>query len=274
MNTITHTAFTGSLPVSGADLYYEVRGSGPALLLVGCPMDAAAFAPLADLLAVDHTVITTDPRGINRSAVEDPEQDVTPDMLADDLSRLLSHLNVGPVAVFGSSGGAVGALALAQHHPHQVDVVVAHEPPLNELLEDRDQLRAGTADIVATYLGGDIDGAWGKFFTQANIDLDPDQMSHAPNEPDGHAAADERFFFAHTLRPTTSWAADTRALRDGRVRIVVGVGADSTGQQCDRTSTALADALELRPTVFPGGHVGFLTNPDPFAARLRSTLHN
>jgi pimeloyl-ACP methyl ester carboxylesterase len=61
------------------------------VVLVAAPMDATSFAPLADLLASDHTVLTTDPRGINRSPVDDPNLDSTPPMRADDLSRLLAH---------------------------------------------------------------------------------------------------------------------------------------------------------------------------------------
>ena len=41
------------LDVPGASVYYEVRGSGPLLLVVGQPMTSAGFAPLADLLAED-----------------------------------------------------------------------------------------------------------------------------------------------------------------------------------------------------------------------------
>ena len=51
--TTAHT-----LDVPGAQLHYEVRGSGPVVLLAGSPMGAAPFAPLADALAVDHTVVT------------------------------------------------------------------------------------------------------------------------------------------------------------------------------------------------------------------------
>jgi pimeloyl-ACP methyl ester carboxylesterase len=69
-----------TLEVPGARLYYEVRGNGPLLVLVGAPMDARSFGPLAGLLAGDYTVLTTDPRGINRSPVDDPEQDSTPQM--------------------------------------------------------------------------------------------------------------------------------------------------------------------------------------------------
>jgi pimeloyl-ACP methyl ester carboxylesterase len=45
------------------------------------------------LLAGDYTVLTTDPRGINRSPVDDPGQDSTPEMRADDLSRLVAHVD-------------------------------------------------------------------------------------------------------------------------------------------------------------------------------------
>ena len=262
-----------TLDVSGATLYFEVRGSGPAMFLVGCPMDATAFAPLAERLAIDHTVVTADPRGINRSTVDDRDNDVTPEMLAEDLNALASHLGISPVTVFGSSGGAVAALAFAQAYPDQVHTVVAHEPPLDELLEIREQLRIETEDIVATYLSGDKLGAWAKFFTQANIVLTDNEMaSESPNEPDPQAMADEQFFFAHTLRPTTYWKPDLAGLRNTATRIVVGVGAQSAGQSCDHTSKALAQALGLTRTTFTGDHVGFVANPELFAEQLRFAL--
>jgi hypothetical protein len=54
---------------------------------------------------------------------------------------------------------------------------------------------------------------------------------------------------------------------------VVGIGEESGGQLCERTSTALAAALGIEPTMFPGGHIGFAENPDGFATRLRAVLH-
>ena len=261
-----------TLRTSGAQVHYEVRGHGPAVLLIGCPMDATAFAPLADRLANDHTVITTDPRGINRSTVDNPDQDVTPDMLADDLSQLLTHLNTGPVAVFGSSGGAVTALALAQAHPEHVHTVIAHEPPLEELLEDRETLRVATEDTVATYLGGDVAGAWGKFLSQANITLTEEDMAQWSGEPDPQTAADELFFFAHTLRPSTWWHPNITTLRRGEPRIVIGIGDASAGPICERTSNALAAQLGVTPLSFVGGHIGFVEQPDEFATQLRAAL--
>ena len=40
-----------TLDVPGARLYYEVQGSGPALMLVGHPMGTSGFATIAPLLA-------------------------------------------------------------------------------------------------------------------------------------------------------------------------------------------------------------------------------
>src|SRR6266550_8753792 len=78
METSSLAPTAQTLEVPGAHLYYEVRGRGPLVVLVGAPMDARPFGPLADLLASDYTVLTTDPRGINRSPVNDPSQDSTP----------------------------------------------------------------------------------------------------------------------------------------------------------------------------------------------------
>ena len=57
--TLPSTATARSVTVPGARLHYEVRGSGgPLLLVIGSPMASADFAPLADALATDHTVVT------------------------------------------------------------------------------------------------------------------------------------------------------------------------------------------------------------------------
>jgi pimeloyl-ACP methyl ester carboxylesterase len=266
-------ATASSLEVPGAHLYYEVRGEGPLLVLVGAPMDAASFAPLADLLASDHTVLTTDPRGINRSRVNDPGQDSTPQMRADDLSRLVTHLEAGPAAVLGSSGGAVSALALIQVHPEQVSTVIAHEPPLIELLPDRAELHAGNEDVIARWIAGDHIGSWKAFLDNANIRMPPGAFEAMfAAQPDPQAVADTNFQNRHMLRGTTHWQPDITALRSAATRIVVGIGENSAGQVCDRTSRALAMALDSEPAMFPGGHAGFAQDPGGFATRLRSVL--
>jgi pimeloyl-ACP methyl ester carboxylesterase len=262
-----------TLRVPGASLHYEIRGAGPLVALVGAPMDADAFAPLADELAADHTVLTTDPRGIHRSRVDDPDEDTPPETRADDLARLLVHVDAGLATVVGSSGGAVTALALAQVRPDLVTTVIAHEPPLDTLLPDRDRLHAATRELVADHRAGDVVGAWKKFFVVGDIEI-PDgaveQMFGGERDP--QRVADERFWFAHDLLGTTLYEPDVDALRASSVRVVVGVGEDSTGQLCDRTSSALAALLGVAVVRFPGGHTGFVDSPVEFAGRVRRVL--
>jgi pimeloyl-ACP methyl ester carboxylesterase len=272
-HTAEMTVTTGELTVPGARLYYEVRGRGPAVLLLGSPMDADSFAPLADLLADDHTVVTMDPRAIHRSSVDDRDRDSTPPMRADDVARLLTHLDLGPASAFGSSGGAVTLLALAQARPDLVHTVVAHEPPLEELLEDREERRAAADAIVGAYLTEGRVAAWRLFLADAHIDLPEPVFAEIFGQAlEGHAAADEDFFFRHEMRPTIEFVPDLDALRTGGTRIVVGIGEQSSGQVCDRTSRALARALDLEPVIFPGDHTGFAEDPEGFAPRLREVL--
>lgn len=267
------TAIAGTLKVPGARLYYEVRGSGPVIALVGAPMDASSFEALAEILAVDHTVLTTDPRGVNRSPLDDPDDDSTPELRADDLSRLLTHIGADRAVAFGSSGGAVTVLALAQGHPDKVHTVIAHEPPLELLLDDPEQRRAGVDQMIATYLSDGPAAAWATFMAQANIDMPeeggPSGPIPEPADRDPQEVADERHFFLHELRGTALWEPDIPALKASGTRIVVGIGEDSKGEICDDTSRALAAGLGIEPTMFPGGHIGFAEDPAGAAAALR-----
>jgi len=262
-----------TLDVDDARLYYEVRGTGPLVVLVGAPMDANSFAPLAELLATEYTVLTTDPRGINRSPLDNPDQNSTPEQRAADLADLIAQAGGGPAIAFGSSGGAVSVLALAQHYPELVSTVIAHEPPLLNLLPDRTEQLVLSEDMRATYLSGDVIGGWKKFFAQANLFLPEGVLEEMfGGDRDPQSAADEHFWFAHELGESVSWQPDITTLRDGAVHIVVGIGEDSTGQLCERTSTALATGLGVTPTRFPGDHTGFAEDSSAFAPVLRAVL--
>ena len=172
-----------ALDVPGARLYYERRGTGPLLLMIGSPMDSTGFAGLASALASHYTVVTYDPRCIGNSSREDTSQDVTPGQQADDVHRLLSALGDGPASVFGSSGGATVGLALVTAHPGQVRTLVAHEPPVVELLPDSAQVRAQFEDIYATYQADGADKAMQKFFAHALTGARGRRQTHRGGNP-------------------------------------------------------------------------------------------
>jgi pimeloyl-ACP methyl ester carboxylesterase len=80
--------------------------------------------------------------------------------------------------------------------------------------------------------------------------------------------------FAGRLIPIIgNYPPDIAALRRSPTRIVVGVGDASTPEQMTfQTSYALAEELDGEPAQFPGGHGGFDSHPDGFAAALREVL--
>jgi pimeloyl-ACP methyl ester carboxylesterase len=135
--------------VNGAELYYEIRGAGPPLLLImGATGDGGHFDALADLLADEFLVVSYDRRGNGRSAVPDDWQTTSPEEQADDAAGLLCALGTGPAAVFGTSSGGNFALCLMVRHPGLVRGAILHDPGLYALVDDFDAVRAPVRALV------------------------------------------------------------------------------------------------------------------------------
>lgn len=273
--TTTNGLISRSIDVPGARLHYEVRGTGPVLFVIGSPMASAGFAPLAHALADDHTVVTYDPRGFAASPVHDPESPSNPDLRADDVAAILDDLGVASADVFGSSGGAVTGFALVTRHPGRIGTLIAHEPPLLELLDDADAQRAATRDTIETFRTEGLQAAWLKFMVNAGFDLaaadGPPEPQGAPVNPEQELAEGARFFL-HDLASTAEYLPDVDALLSSSSRVVIGLGAESGHLVTKRTSIAVADRLGLSITEFPGDHGGFIGAPGAFADRLRQVL--
>jgi len=262
------------LDVPGASLYYETRGQGPLLLLIGSPMDSTGFAPLAEVMSGQYTVVTYDPRGIARSTRANDNEDITPEVQADDVHRLIDELGGGPVDYLGSSGGAVVGLALVTAHPNDVRTLVAHEPPVLNALPDSAEQHAQVQRIFQTYQAEGSQTAMQMFLAYIGIEMGAGDGPHWEPTPEQLAAMDatNRVFFGHLIRQTTSYVPDVEALHSAPTRIVIGVGATSTGQLANRTAVALAERLGIAPVEFPGDHGGFASHATEFAETLRQVL--
>jgi pimeloyl-ACP methyl ester carboxylesterase len=272
------TVSTHYLDVPGATIYYEVRGSGPLLALIGAPMGSSGFAALADLMASQYTVLTYDPRGSEHSTVTDRTEITTPELLAEDVYQVLDSVSDEPAAIVGSSGGAVTGLALVTAQPERVSVLVAHEPPLVTLLSNAEEELAEVQEIYQTYLRAGSEAAMRRFLLSIGVlgEEGARQFAALPEPEPVPAPAvpqtDNDFFYANQIRATTSYRPDRKALSRASTRIVVGVGAISAGQLAHRCGRALAEHLGLPATEFPGDHGGFAGEAPAFADRLREVL--
>src|ERR1700745_1368694 len=97
------------LQLPGASIYYEIRGTGPVLLMMpGGPATGSIFQGIADHLAPHYTVVTYDPRGLGRSETSGRIDDKRlVEILADDVHRLLSAVASDQAFVFSNNGGAI-----------------------------------------------------------------------------------------------------------------------------------------------------------------------
>ena len=134
---------------NATELYYEVRGAGPpVLLMMGLTGDGGHFDELADLLADEFTVISYDRRGNGRSPAPAGWQTTSPEEQADDAAALLHAVGAGPVVVFGTSAGGAFALCLLVRYPEMLRGAILHEPGLYALLDDPDAVRAPLRALV------------------------------------------------------------------------------------------------------------------------------
>ncbi|MFG2036645.1 alpha/beta fold hydrolase [Dactylosporangium sp. NPDC048998] len=266
---------TEKLSVPGATLYYEVRGSGPVLLLIcGGIYDAEGFAGLADELAAERTVVTFDRRGNSRSVLTGRPAELSVSEQADDAYRLLGAVGVTadePADVFGNSSGAVIALELAARNPGMLRTVVAHEPPVFELLADFDHWRTVLGQVADAYREGGAGPAMGVFGGAMGMHGEGDGGTPPSPEFGARMQANLEVFVAREIAPVGAYVPDLEGLRSGTVRIVPAVGAASTGEPPNRAGLELAARLGTTAEVFPGGHGGF-GDAAPFAARLREIL--
>lgn len=265
------------LKVPGAQLYYEVQGTGPVLLMIpGGPTDAGIFAGIAPLLANQYSVVRYDPRGNSRSVLDGDPADQDMDVHGDDAGALLAAMGSGPAFVLGSSGGAQIGLNLVARYPGRVKTLVAHEPPCMALLPDPgEQSRFGN-EIYETYLASGVGPAMQKFMQRAGLGgTQPAQRTPPPPElmeAFARSKANAEFFIKHGLVPIGSYVPNVAALRASSTRVLVAVGDRSTGSMPYRTAVALAERLGTSPVSFPGGHGGYNEDPAGFAAKLHAVL--
>ncbi|MFK4082903.1 alpha/beta fold hydrolase [Kribbella sp. NPDC020789] len=281
---------TSTINIPHVTLTYDVRGDladrdQPVLLAIGCPMGASGFGTLASHFP-ERTVVTYDPRGVERSVRTDSGE-LNPMIHAGDLAELIGTLAAGPVDIFASSGGAVNALALLTNRPDLVNTLVAHEPPLVTILPDSKAAMAATEDIYETYQRDGHGAGMAKFIALVSFEGEfPDDyterpapdpaMFGLPTEDDGSR---DDILIGQNLHGTTSYPPDFGKLAELKDKLVIGVGEESANQLAGRGGAVLADRLGLTPVTFPSNHGGFLGNeygmpgkPAEFAATLREVL--
>ncbi|MFF2550308.1 alpha/beta fold hydrolase [Nocardia sp. NPDC058058] len=263
-----------TLRVPGATIHYEVRGTGPLLLLIpGGGGDAAVVDPIADRLAAHFTVACLDPRGYSRSTIDAGEPlDQRVEVQSDDVHRLITHLTDEPAYVFGGSSGAIVGLDLLAGYPERVHRLVAHEPPCFAILPDAAAQRAFIDEVYALFRAEGPGAAGARFLAGIGGTMKPlpDSAELPPRARAMLARLTANFpiMLEHELRQFTSHIPHMDALVTVTDRLVLASGRDTGLHLPARPAAVLADQLGMEVTEFPGGHSGFTDEPEAFADLL------
>lgn len=109
-----------TLALADIELYYELVGKGPRLLMFnGSGSSIETARPLVDILAEHFEVLVHDQRALGRTTV--PERTATMADYAADAAALLDHVGWPTVRVFGISFGGMVAQELAVTYPARVE---------------------------------------------------------------------------------------------------------------------------------------------------------
>ncbi len=111
-----------NLTVGQANLYYEVHGEGPAIILMhGIGGNHASWFQQVPVFAASYQVIVMDHRGFGKST--DP-QGLGRAAFVSDLLAMADHLQLDRFALVGQSMGAGTCGVFAHEHPKRVAALV------------------------------------------------------------------------------------------------------------------------------------------------------
>ena len=133
--------------IAGGELAYDVRGEGPALLLLHAfPLGMAMWDDQVRELSKDGQVVRFDCRGFGGSPPGDGL--LTMERIASDGAALLDHLGIASATVCGLSMGGYAALAFARGHADRLrGLVLADTRAAADTVQAR-RTRAEQADMV------------------------------------------------------------------------------------------------------------------------------
>jgi pimeloyl-ACP methyl ester carboxylesterase len=274
---------SGRVTTEGDNLYYEVRGQGPALLMIApAGGDGWQYSTVADILADEYKVILYDRRANARSTMNHP-QNFEISQQSRDAVAVLGAAGETSAFVFGNSSGAVIALDMAKTQPQAIRAVVVHEAPVPRLLPNARKWQRFFASVYLTAFRFGSSLAALQFML--GVKLPVFQLVQATKGVNTHMAqSTDRYLSSKDatdvlvkleLLPVTNYLPDVERIKQNGVKVFMAVGKWGLDRKTWYVEAAQILAMQLgcELVTFPGHHGSFMDMPDEFAATLRSVLH-
>jgi pimeloyl-ACP methyl ester carboxylesterase len=263
-----------SLKLQGVDLHYETFGTGPPLLLItGAGGNGSAWHAAAQFLSEHYTTICYDRRNYSSSTITGPQD--YPNRLttdASDAAALIAHISPSSKAlVLGNSSGAIVALHLLLNHPESVEMVIAHEPPaFGALPPDFRALGESVINhIYSQYRTLGPIAAMEEFTSGLDTGDEGELMRQVMHPGHSHESrANALFWFEFELRQYPCADLDMDGLIRLKGKLIPAAGVDSGMGVGVAPIATIADAVGKEILRLPGGHIGYVTQPEAWSKAL------
>jgi pimeloyl-ACP methyl ester carboxylesterase len=263
------------LAVDGADIYYEVHGNGPPMLMLsGTACDGAFWTPhQVPEFSRDHTVIIVDQRGMGKTVTRGDDYATT--RLAADAAAVVKNVGLGPAIVVGHSMGGRVAQLVALDHPETVKALILAStgPGFNS--------KGGIPPGICL---GIIKQGYETYIREHNIDIGFSK-AFVKEHPD---RVEQCISYLLRVLPSIDvyighvnarqWHDTTARLKDIRVPCLVTVGDDEVHGLSDTTHVASAELLAKSipgatfKVVRGGGHFYFFSHPEEIHRLMREFI--
>jgi pimeloyl-ACP methyl ester carboxylesterase len=255
--------------LGSAELEYQVRGEGPAVLFLHAfPLGLAMWEEQALALHPTHRVVRFDARGFGGTPPGDGL--LSMERIADDAVALLDHLGLSRAVVVGLSMGGYAALAMVRRHPDRLSGLVLADTKAGADTDEGRRNRALLAErVLKEGSGAAAEAMVAKLLGATTQRERPAVVERVrsiilANPPRG---------LANALQGLAARADSGPTLREVRVPTLV-----ACGEEDELTPMAEAETLHhgiagSRLAAIPrAGHLANLENPAAFNQALQGFL--
>jgi pimeloyl-ACP methyl ester carboxylesterase len=217
--------------LNGADVEYDVRGSGAPVVFIHGSILSDGFVPVIEQTGIAENFQIVHYRRRGYAGSSRAVAGMTMQGWAGDCVALLNHLGIASAHVAGHSFGASIALQMAIDAPGRVRKLALLEPPLLSLVPSGGQFTEWAASVCKIYDSGDktaamdmvLAGAYGQDYRRFTDVALPGALDRAVSDIDT--------YFQVELGAMQHWNITTKGLErystrgavDARQRYIAGI---------------------------------------------------
>jgi len=214
--------------LNGADIEYEVRGSGAPVVFIHGSILSDGFVPVIEQTGIAENFQIVHYRRRGYAGSSRAVAGMTMQGWADDCIALLNHLGIASAHVAGHSFGAGIALQMAIDAPGRVRKLALLEPPLLSLVPSGGQFTEWVASVREIYDSGDktaamdmvLAGAYGQDYRRfTDVALPAGAFDRAVSDIDT--------YFQVELGAMQHWNITTEGLKNIRHPVLSMRGSDT-----------------------------------------------